>query len=164
MYMFYLILIIAMLTYLVYTGKESSETSESKTRENSEANVNTEQKEIFFSDKIKTNRLKDYVEIETVLFDYGRKNFVCLEKHLNRNDTRLARARRDWMDYIDILHKTIYENEMLDVATSNEIADEHRKKRQELFVKIREIDKRFKNLLGDEYIDPWKFIKSQQKN
>ena len=49
----------------------------------------------------------------------------------------------------------ISESELLDLAKPNEDADEHRIAQDRLAVTIQEIDTRFKNLLGSEYVD-WK--------
>lgn len=52
----------------------------------------------------------------------------------------------------------VYESEMLDIATSNKDADEHRNMQYEIAVKIKEIDKRLKDLIGTDYTDPQKLL------
>lgn len=155
--MLYIILIIiAVFVYLIYKGQNATTNSRDKAIEFIQTEIT--KREDFLLSKIKASHLKDYLQTEKILFDCGRKNFIRLSERFKHDDVKLRQVTKDWLDYMDTVSDIIHESEMLDVTLSNDEADEHRNNQQELFVKIQEIDKRTKGLLGDEYIDPIKSI------
>jgi len=151
--MLYIILIvIAAFVYLIYRGQKPKIIS----------NQEIIRQEEYLLNKIKTNHLKDYMQTETVLFDCGKKNFFRLSERFKHDDIKFAQIVKDWIDYIDTISDVIFVREMLDVCTSEE-ADEYYKQQEELFVKIKETHRRFKELLGNEYVDPEKIINPEEQ-
>jgi len=147
--------------YLIYRGQKPKVLmSRAEVKKNSQDEIDL--REMRLSDKIKTSHLKNYLQTEATLFNCGRKNFIRLNERFKHDDVKLGQVVKDWIDYIEILTDVIFESEMLDVSTSEE-SDEHFDKRDELYVKIQAIEKRFKDLLGDEYVDSVELIKSQEQ-
>jgi len=159
--MLYIILIIiAIFLYKIYKGQKPKVLmSKEETMENIQTEI--KEKEDKLLNKIKTNRLKDYMQTETIMFDCGRKNFLRLSERFKHDGVKFAQIVKDWMDYIEAVSDIIFVNEMLDVCTSKE-ANGYYKQQDELFIKIQEIEKRYKNLLGDKYIDPSKLINDEK--
>jgi hypothetical protein len=155
--MLYIILIIiAIFLYLIYRKQNPSASQKIKAVANLHAEI--AKREELLSNKIKTSHLKDYLQTEATLFEYGKKNYVRLSERYKHDDTKNLHVIKDWIYYMEALSDIIYESEMLDVASSNEDADEHRNSQQELFIKVQEIGKRNKELLGNEYVDPNKVL------
>ncbi len=160
--MLYIILIvIAVFVYLIYKGQKPKIISKEEAVENIKLEISC--KEEYLLNKIKTSHLKDYMQTETALFECGRKNFLRLSERFKHDDIKFAQTVKDWIDYIDTISEVIFVSEMLDVANSNEEVNEYRNNQQELFIKIQETEKRFKDLLGNEYIDPNDILNPQSK-
>ena len=111
--------------------------------------------ESYLTQKIKNSHLDGYLQTETVLFECGKKNFFRLKERFKHDDEKLTQIIKDWFNYMETVSDIISESELLDLAKPNEDADEHRIAQDRLAVTIQEIDTRFKNLLGSEYVD-WK--------
>lgn len=158
--MLYIILIIiAIFIYLIYKQQKSPKISISKTGfYQVKIKQMMEQKEATLLNLIKTNPLKDYMQTEVALFDCGRKNFICLCERFKYDNIKFAQIVKDWIDYMDILKDVVFQRLYLDVSKSITSADICDEKIDNLFIKIKEINKRLQDLLGNEYMDPKKFI------
>ncbi|MEI7498040.1 MAG: hypothetical protein WCK11_02030 [Candidatus Falkowbacteria bacterium] len=157
-------IVIIFIIYLIFKPKNNKEKIiENNMSKEEEIQDKIERKEESLLRDIKSNHLKDYMQNETTLFECGRKNFIRLNERFKHDEAKHGQVVKDWMDYMDILGDIVHEHLMLDVSTSEE-SDEHWEKRQELFIQIQEIEKRFKELLGDVYIDPFETMKQNEKN
>lgn len=150
------IIVIGIILYFIWRGQKPKVKSKEEALELIQSEI--DKKENYLLQRIEATHLKDYMQMETTLFECGKKNFLRLKERFKHDDVKLGQVIKDWIYYIDTISDMIYESEMLDVSTSNEDADEHRNMQQKLAVKIQEIDKRFKNLLDDEYTDPQKLL------
>jgi hypothetical protein len=145
-----IVLIIVIFSYLIYKRRKPSEISKTEVKENMQAEMERKQEALL--KKIKTSHLKDYMETETDLLECGKNNFIRLSERFKHDDIKLEQVIKDWIDYIDILSDAVYESEMLDVSSS-ETSQTHYKAREALYIKLQEIIKRFKDLLGADYSD-----------
>ena len=112
---------------------------------------------------LNTSHLKEHLEVPKILFENGRLNFIRLSERFKHDDAKFGQITNDWFDYMRFINDVIYESEMLDVSNTDEESDRHWKTRDELYIRIQEISKRFKELLGKEYSDPEKLIREMQK-
>ncbi|GEM_PF-3466604 len=148
--LYVILIIIAFFVYKIYKQKPKV-VSKEEAMENIQAEI--ERREAALLNHLKTTHLKDYMDTQTVLFDCGKKNFLRLNERLKHDDVKRGEAIKDWIDYMEALNESIYESELLDVSTSEE-SEIHWKARDEAHVKLQEINKRFKDLLGADFIDP----------
>ena len=103
------------------------------------------EKEAQILKKIGSIESKNHTQVERNLLESGKKNFIRLSERFKHNETKLDEVMKDWADYTEAI------DEMLNVLFSNKTSDEKERNKQELFIKIEEIQKRSKDLLGDEY-------------
>lgn len=150
------IIVIGAVAYFIWKSRKPKINSKAEALELIQEDI--DKREMLLKEKIKSSHLKDYMQMETTLFDCGRKNFLRLKERFKHDDVKLGQVIKDWIYYMEAISDMVYESEMLDVATSNEDADEHRNMQDELAVKIKEIDKRSKELLGADYTDPQKLF------
>lgn len=150
------IIVIGVVAYFIWKSRKPKIKSKVEALELIQEDI--DKREVLLKEKIKSSHLKDYMQMETTLFDCGRKNFLRLKERFKHDDVKLEQVIKDWIYYMEAISDMVYESEMLDVATSNEDADEHRNMQDELAVKIKEIDKRSKELLGADYTDPQKLF------
>lgn len=153
--LYILLIIIAGFLYLIYKGQNTKPASKEAIMQNAEAEIARAEARLL--DLIETNHLKDYMDTEKALFDCGRLNFIRLNERFKHEELKREQAIKDWLDYMQALNDAVYASLQLDVCTSEE-SDTYYKERSDLFIKISEIDKRFKELLGNEYADPEKLI------
>lgn len=160
-FLYIILIVIAIFVYLIYKKQKPVIQSKEQIIENTKAQI--AYKEEHLLDHIKTNHLKDYMTTESALFECGKTNFIRLSERFKHDDVKLAQVTKDWIDYMDILNDAVYESELLDVSTEEGEGEEHWKRRDELYIQIQEIEKRFKDLLGKEYADPEELIKMKRK-
>jgi methyl-accepting chemotaxis protein len=155
--MLYIILIIiAIFVYLIYKGQNPKITSKE------DMQIEIERKEVKLLEFIQTNHLKDYMDTEKALFECGRINFIRLRERFKHDEIKLEQVFKDWIDYMDTLNDAIYKSLQIDVTFDDEF-DTLWKDRNELYIKIQEINKRFKDLLGNEYANPEKDMTSREE-
>jgi hypothetical protein len=147
-----LLIIIIILIYLIYKQKP---VIKSKEEINEEIQSEIDRKEAQILHSLKTSHLKNYMDTNTAIFENGRKNFLRLSERFKHDDIKQGQVIKDWIDYINTIERGIFTQEMLDVCTSEE-SEQYFKEQQENGIKFQEITKRFKDLLGEEYIDPFK--------
>lgn len=152
-FLYIILAVIAIILYLIYRRLKTP-TLPTKAEAREKILEMIAQKETSFLDnRLKSSHLKEYLEMDAVLFDCGSQNFIRLNERFKHDEAKFAEIVKDWSDYLDILGNVVFQSEMLDVCTSEE-SEEHYQARQEDFVRIQEIEKRFKGLLADSYIDP----------
>ncbi len=167
----------AFLTYKIYKllvyGKKgkikqrlisSGSVEEASDGANEDVRAEIEQKESFLLNKIKTRDLKDGEQngIEIASFDCGKKNFIRLSERFKHDKTLLDRVVKDWTDYMDVLGDVVHEMEILNYL-SREDGQEHLYAREKLYIRMEEIEKRFKDQLGGDYCDSAELKKLRQK-
>ena len=104
--------------------------------------------------------LKGRSQDETSLLECGKLNYIRLKERFKHDDIKRGQVNKDWFDYLEALKDLIYEREMLDISTAEDESNAHFDSIEELHIKIQEIEKRFKELLGSEYIEPEPLKKS----
>lgn len=154
-FLYIILIIIAIVVYLIYKKINPSVISKERATENIQAQIIRQEE--MLSKHIDMSHLKDYIQQQAIMFDCGKRNFIRLSERFKHDDIKLTQVVKDWTDYMEILQGIIYEQELLDVSTA-EGADEHFDNMHELAIKIQEIEKRFKGLLGKEYEDPEKLM------
>src|ERR1035437_7367151 len=157
-----IVLIIVILSYLIYKRRKPSEISKTEAKENMQEQI--EQKEKFLRAKIKTRDLEENIEngSEVALFDCGKHNFICLSERFKHDDIKLEQVIKDWIDYMDLLSDRVYEMTILH-HLSSEDSPKHFDAREKIDITIREINKRFKDLLTNDYWDVDELQKLRQK-
>lgn len=103
--------------------------------------------------KLQTSILRDYLSLEKTLFDCGKQNFVRLSERFKYDEPKIQQIISDRKEFLELLSDIVTEREMLDVCTAEE-DEEHSQTLKGYFIRIQEIEKRFKNLLGNDYITP----------
>lgn len=149
--LYLLLIVIAVILYLIYKGQKPRELSREEINQITQEEI--KRQEEYLLNKIKTSHLKDYLQTETALFDSGKKNFTRLSERFKHDETKSSQISKDWLEYMESTSDAIFNTEMLDVCTSDE-SSQYYDDRDALFVKIQEINKRFKELLDKEYLDP----------
>ncbi len=150
--MLYIILILAVVViYVVYRKQKPSEASKIKARE--KLHLVLKQKQVALLDFINASELKNYLQDEVLQLECNEKNFVRLSERFKHDDVKFAQVVKDWIDYIDMLRDLVTERLLLDISTS-ETSKNHDDAIHYLSIKIQEIEKRFKDLLGSEYLSP----------
>ncbi len=103
--------------------------------------------------RIKSSFLHKSLTDQSVCLDCGSKNFTKLYERYKHDDTKIDQIIRDWRDYVDILLETVAQREIMDC--SNEASFEKSfNDLEKSWIRIREINKRIKSLLRNDYIDP----------
>jgi len=161
-FLYIILIVIAVIVFLIYKKQKSAPLSKEQSMENIKAQIAYKEERLL--DHIKTNHLKDYMTTESALFECGRTNFIRLSERFKHDDAKLTQVIKDWTDYMEILDDAVYESELLDVSTEEGEGEEHWKRRDELYIQIQEIEKRFKDLLGKEYTDPEELMKLKRKS
>jgi hypothetical protein len=98
--------------------------------------------------------LKGRLQNETSLLECGKLNYIRLKERFKHDDIKRRQVNQDWFDYLEALNNLIYEREMLDVSTTEDEGNAHFDNIGEFHIKIQEIVKRFRDLLGNDYIEP----------
>lgn len=158
------IIVLAVLwgVYLLYKRNSSPDISTVETEQNIEGQIKINEE--FLLKKIKERDLKEGIEnsSESALFDSGRHNYVCLSERFKHDNTKLQQVTTDWLDFMELLSDRVYEMEILHYL-SDEDSQSHFNAREEIDTRLTEINKRFKNLLGDDYWDVIELQKLRQK-
>lgn len=84
--------------------------------------------------------------VETKLFNNGRQNFIRLKERFKHNDTTSDQIISDWYDYLILINDVINIRKSLGSNEDNALINEK-------FIRINEINKRFDELLGNDFID-----------
>lgn len=108
-----------------------------------------ENRENYIVEKIKA---KTDSKADKAIFDSGKKNFTRLKERYKYDELKIKEITKDRHEYLVAHAGLIYESPLLGFGTSEDvkgIQDE-----QDLYViKIQEINKRNKSLLGGDYVD-----------
>lgn len=96
-------------------------------------------------------KAKTDVKADKAIFDSGKKNYVRLSERFKHDKLKLKEVTKDRYDYLVAHAGLIYENPLIGFGTNEDVA-KIRSEEDDFIIKIQEINKRFKNLLGDEYI------------
>ena len=147
--------IITVLVYLIYKKQNPPALTPEQISETLLEEIS--RKEDYVERKIGSSHLKEYLTMEKTLLQCGSKNFLRLRERFKHDEQKYTHILKDWNDYLDTISECVFESEMLDVCSSED-SDEHYKARDLLFIKIQEAEKRFKELLGEEYSDPDKIL------
>ncbi len=97
-----------------------------------------------------TSALHGLEESEKV-FDCNKKNFIRLSERFKHDKLKLIEITKDWCSYLNAYACLFYESPLFVFGTDDDVkrlGDE----KDMYIIKMEEVDKRFKNLLGDEYI------------
>ena len=165
--MFYIILIIILaLAYFIYKRRKPKIEKKEETMADMQVDIKVGEESLLR--KIKTNHLgEDYMTTETDLLKAGKHNFVCLSERFKHDEVKLRQVTKDWLDYIEILKRMVYENEIRNYLSAED-SSAHFEAEEKQHIRLREIIKRFKDLLGAEYWDFEEFqklrIKESNKN
>lgn len=158
------IIILAILwgVYLLYERNSSPEISEVETSQDTQVQIKVS--EDFLLKKIKERDLKENIinGSESALFDSGKHNYICLSERFKHDDIKLQQVSKDWLDFMELLSDRVDEMEILHYI-SDEDSQSHFNTREEIDTRLAEINRRFKNLLGDEYWDVEELQKLRQK-
>lgn len=98
------------------------------------------------------------VEGDERTFYCNKKNFVRLSERFKHDKLKLIEVTKDWCDYLSAYSHLFYES-MLFVYGTDEQIKKLNDERDAYIIKMEEVEKRFKNLLGSEYVnsDPYSF-------
>lgn len=90
------IFVIGVIVYFVWKSRTPKIKSKAEALELIQEDI--DKRERFLQDKIKNSHLKDYMQVETTLFDCGRKNFLRLKELFKHDDVKLGQVIKDWVD------------------------------------------------------------------
>lgn len=85
------------------------------------------------------------------VFDCSKKNFIRLSERFKHDKLKLIEITKDWCDYLNAYACLFNESPLFVFGTDEDVKRLHDEKGMYI-IKMEEVDKRFKNLLGDEYI------------
>jgi len=115
--------------------------------------------EKYVLEKIANTTDKRFAEI---LFGYTKKNFQRLSERFKFEDKMIEQISKDWCDYCMALGGMIYLGDYPDFAMDNEQRKKNYEEQDGMLVRVFEIEKRFKELLGNDYLDPRKELVHQE--
>ncbi len=85
------------------------------------------------------------------VFNCSKKNFIHLCERFKHDKLKLIEITKDWCDYLNACACLFYESPLFVFGTDEDVK-RLRDEKDMYIIKMEEVDKRFKNLLGDEYI------------
>ncbi len=150
------LIIITLLVYSIYKRQHPITVTPVQMRESLLKEI--ERQEILVEGNLNTSHLTDFLTMEKALFECGSKNFLRLKERFKHDEQKTLQIFNDWYDYLKTIAEMVFESEMLDLSPSNDDAALHYKARDLIFIKIQEAEKRYKEQLGEEYVDPRKDI------
>lgn len=158
-----IILLVIVFLYFIFKRKTPAKVTYAETREEIQKQIIVKEK--FTLDTIRKRDLKEDIKngSESALFECGKHNFSCLDERFKHDDVKHQQAVKDWFDYMELLRDRVYEMDILHYL-SDEDSQEHLEKREQIDLRLREICRRFKNLLGGDYWDIEELQKIRQKS
>jgi len=178
--MLYIILIIiATFVYLIYKRQKPEVRSDEELMyiEHGVENVENWEKILLERIKIRKNTIQEKIDQGNKNFDLedwisalhrleegitgfncGKKNFTRLKERFKYDKLKLIEITKDRCDYLNAHAYLFYDSPLLEFGTNEDVKKIH-ERGNAYFIKMQEIEKRFKDLLGDEYIDSKKLLK-----
>jgi hypothetical protein len=137
---------IAYILWRIYFKKENEENEEII---NPYLDKNFTEKYVL--EKIANTTNKKFAEI---LFEYTKKNFDRLNERFKFDDKMTRQILKDWCDYCMALGGIVFLGDYPDFTMDKEQRIKNNTEQDSLLIKLEEIEKRFKEFLGDDYLDP----------
>ena len=115
---------------------------------------------------IKKSEAKDMLGDISIVLGTLEQNYSRLVERYKFDEEKIIKILFDAVSYTDAIQDIIQSRENVSKYgyPTQEYADEQRKKDDDLFLKIEEIELRFKNLLGEQYVDFKKLMPKEEYN
>lgn len=104
--------------------------------------------------KLLNSHIKGYLETEKNLAKTMEINFQRLLELFKNEEHKRIQIMEEWRDYLNIISEIIHEHEILYTDLDEEAQDKFDARTNSYNIKRREIERRFKELLGKDYIEP----------
>lgn len=104
--------------------------------------------------KLLNSHIKSYLEAEKNFMQKMEIDFKRLLERFKDEENKKNQIMEDWRDYLNIISEIIHAREILYADIDEEAQDKFEARTNSQNIKRREIECRFKDLLGKDYIDP----------